>query len=214
MKSFADRLVARGAGQPTGLPLLTPRPAARFEREMVAPAEAETPVGSRKEATPPAAQAPRKSSPVPIQAHHAAKPAPAHPAEVGDVAATENVIPSPRQTEAAPSAPVATPLSPEPSAQSVATIAMPERSARQEIVAEEAEFQPRQPPLYFDEPPASRVPQSAPLIAPETPAPAISIGRIEVQFLPQEKPVAPQRPEPQRTRGFEAYTRARRGMPR
>lgn len=214
MKSFADRLVARGAGQPTGLPLLTQRPAARFEREMVAPAEAETPVGSREEATPSAAPAPRKSNPAPIQADHAAKPARAHPAERRDVATAENAMPSPRQTDAAPSAPVAATSSPEPSAQSVATVAMPERSARQEAMAGEAEFPARQPPLYFEEPPAGRVTQSAPLIAPETAAPAISIGRIEVQFLPQEKPVAPQRPEPQRTRGFEAYTRARRGLPR
>lgn len=48
----------------------------------------------------------------------------------------------------------------------------------------------------------------------QSPAPAISIGRIEVQFLPQEPRVPAPRPQPQRTRGFEAYARARRGEPR
>jgi hypothetical protein len=47
-----------------------------------------------------------------------------------------------------------------------------------------------------------------------TPAPVISIGRIEVQFLPQEPRVPAARPQPERTRGFAAYTRARRGEPR
>ncbi len=51
----------------------------------------------------------------------------------------------------------------------------------------------------------------------ETPAaPVISIGKIEVQFLPQEpnphRAAEPQ--QQQRTRGFEAYARARRGEPR
>lgn len=47
-----------------------------------------------------------------------------------------------------------------------------------------------------------------------TPAPVISIGRIEVQFLPQEPRVPAARPQPERTRGFAAYARARRGEPR
>jgi hypothetical protein len=48
----------------------------------------------------------------------------------------------------------------------------------------------------------------------DAPPPAISIGKIEVQFLPQEPHVPAPRSEPQRTRGFEAYARARRGEPR
>jgi len=48
----------------------------------------------------------------------------------------------------------------------------------------------------------------------QLPAPAISIGRIEVQFLPQEPRMPAPRPQPQRTRGFDAYARARRGEPR
>ncbi len=45
-------------------------------------------------------------------------------------------------------------------------------------------------------------------------APVISIGKIEVQFLPQESRARAQRPPPERTRGFAAYARARRGEPR
>lgn len=48
----------------------------------------------------------------------------------------------------------------------------------------------------------------------QSPAPSISIGRIEVQFLPQEPRMPAARPQPQRTRGFDAYARARRGEPR
>lgn len=214
MKSFAERLVARGAGRPIGLPLLTPRPAAHFEREMAAPAEAEIPVGSPEEATPSAAPAPRRSNPAPLQADNAVKPSPAHPAARRDAATTEKTTLLPDQAQTAPSAPVAAASSPEPFAQSVATVAMPERSASQEALTGEVERPARQPPLYFDEPHTGRITQSVRLAAPEPAAPAISIGRIEVQFLPQEKPVAPQRPEPQRTRGFEAYSRARRGLPR
>lgn len=46
----------------------------------------------------------------------------------------------------------------------------------------------------------------------QPPVPVVSIGKIEVQFLPQAQHVAP--PQPQRTRGFDAYARARRGEPR
>jgi hypothetical protein len=42
--------------------------------------------------------------------------------------------------------------------------------------------------------------------------PSISIGRIEVQFLPRENPALALAQAP-RTRGFDAYARARRGAP-
>ena len=48
----------------------------------------------------------------------------------------------------------------------------------------------------------------------QSPVPSISIGKIEVQFLPQEPRTPAPRPQPQRTRGFDAYARARRGEPR
>ncbi|MBL8895297.1 MAG: hypothetical protein JNJ53_11885 [Rhizobiales bacterium] len=48
----------------------------------------------------------------------------------------------------------------------------------------------------------------------QPPSPTISIGKIEVQFLPQEPRIPAPRPQPERTRGFDAYARARRGEPR
>ena len=48
----------------------------------------------------------------------------------------------------------------------------------------------------------------------EPPAPVISIGKIEVQFLPREQPMPAPRAQAPRTRGFETYARARRGEPR
>jgi hypothetical protein len=51
-----------------------------------------------------------------------------------------------------------------------------------------------------------------PALAAEHAAPAISIGKIEVQFLPKETPPSSPRTQPQRTRGFHAYDRARRGL--
>jgi hypothetical protein len=47
-----------------------------------------------------------------------------------------------------------------------------------------------------------------------TPPPQISIGRIDVQFLPPVSPPVAQRPVVQRTRGFDAYANARRGLVR
>lgn len=44
--------------------------------------------------------------------------------------------------------------------------------------------------------------------------PAISIGKIEVRFIEPQPPVTAARQAPQRTRGFDAYARARRGEPR
>ncbi len=51
-----------------------------------------------------------------------------------------------------------------------------------------------------------------PIPAPQTPAPVtVTIGRIEGEIAPSPPPPAA-RPEPVRTRGFDAYTRARRGQ--
>jgi hypothetical protein len=56
------------------------------------------------------------------------------------------------------------------------------------------------------------VPSSPPASREEQGGPAISIGKIEVQFLPKETPPGLSRAQPQRTRGFHAYNRARRGL--
>ena len=49
----------------------------------------------------------------------------------------------------------------------------------------------------------------------ESPAPAsVTIGRIDVQFVPQDLPKPAPPPRAERSRGFETYARARRGQPR
>lgn len=48
----------------------------------------------------------------------------------------------------------------------------------------------------------------------EQPTPSISIGKIEVQFLPANIPAPILSPDPVGNRGFDSYARARRGQPR
>lgn len=63
--------------------------------------------------------------------------------------------------------------------------------------------------------PATEPPVAKPHAPVESAAPpAITIGKIEVQFLPQESHAPASRTLPERTRGFAAYARARRGEPR
>jgi hypothetical protein len=50
------------------------------------------------------------------------------------------------------------------------------------------------------------------MAAEERSEPAISIGKIEVHFLPKEAPLGAPKAQPQRTHGFHAYARARRGQ--
>jgi hypothetical protein len=92
---------------------------------------------------------------------------------------------------------------------------IPERAVHTELAASPPA---RQPPNEHISPPmpthqTRSTPAAREVEAQPAPAPVISIGKIEVQFLPQEPRVAP-RPQPQRTRGFDAYARARRGEPR
>ena len=56
------------------------------------------------------------------------------------------------------------------------------------------------------------VPETRSTAAKERSEPAISIGKIEVQFLPREAPLGAPKTQPQRTHGFHAYARARRGQ--
>lgn len=215
MSGFAQRLVARGAGRPTGLPLLLPRPATRFEYEPVAPVDSEVPAEAPADGPPPVAKVARKPDSGPAREDAPSKPA--KPA--GREAGAESGNMGPTATAPQPSH-AALPPGRAPSAASIVpdarermpgaiseTTALPGEPA----VDEAPEAAP--PPLFFIEPsaPLARTP---PQIERAPPPPTISIGRIDVQFLPQDRPVAPPRPEPQRTRGFEAYARARRGMPR
>lgn len=214
MSGFAERLVARGAGRPTGLPLLTPRPAARFERELVAPVDTETPVEPPTEGPQPAATAARKSESVPARGE--AQTNPGKPAEGEADKKTSRTEPgsSPPQPSAAarPLTPAPSPASPATDVDDRITAAKPGPAALRQKPAEDETSGPP-PPLFFEEPRAPIV-RTIPQIERTPAAPTISIGRIDVQFLPQDRPTVQPRPEPQRTRGFEAYARARRGQPR
>jgi hypothetical protein len=56
------------------------------------------------------------------------------------------------------------------------------------------------------------VPETRLMAAEERSEPAISIGKIEVHFLPKEAPLGAPKAQSQRTHGFHAYARARRGQ--
>ncbi|QIG49838.1 hypothetical protein G5V57_20210 [Nordella sp. HKS 07] len=213
MSGFAERWVARAAGRPTGLPLLTPRPAARFEREMTTPVDTEVPAERPSEEPHPAATADRALAAAP----------PTREAQEGPGKSIEREAEletsKARPVSSAPQLPhtamaVSRVQPPPPPAtespdQGSAKKSEPD-SVRQKPMDDEAV---ELPPLFFEEPRAA-IMGAIPQIERAPPPPTISIGRIDVQFLPQERPVAPARSEAQRTRGFEAYARARRGMPR
>lgn len=217
MTTFADRLISRGAGQPAGLPLLKPRPAARFEREMNPSVETEVP------GQPPVTETTRTSAtPRGISASRPAMTETSRPPVLRTLDLQEErtkaegaLLPaSPRKSaEAAPARKpdIVSPREAEP--RETLEPAIPESAEPPQSPSERGEAARPRPPMFFDEPsitPALSAlpPEPAPTL------PSISIGRIDVQFLPQERPVLAQRPEPQRTRGFETYARARRGQPR
>jgi hypothetical protein len=215
MTNFADRLIARGTGRPAGLPLLKARPAARFEQEMIPQLEAGTPEAQRveKSTRPPAA--PRKINPTPAKdarQTHSAEPAlPDEGVKIDGIHAPASdplAPPAPPSLRAAPaSRRVSEMLAQSEAPESESPIADPPAIERPEVPRD-------QRPMFFDVPPIVHKATAAPTIE-STPAPPnISIGRIDVQFLPQERPTAPARPQPQRTRGFDTYARARRGEPR
>jgi hypothetical protein len=253
MSNFAQRLVARGAGQPLGqgVAVLTPRPLTRFEPQPIAENQlqtAEIPVSPRRQPDSPTV-GPMTGSYVTgrdqIEASTTklsdARPAPLGEAErptVDAARASDAAVPPLRQqmAHAMPST---------AQHQSVPLIPGHEEHAdRHEQAgplasAKLAVEQPErpQPPGFNDDADAPPVvePSQNPVTErtpPTTPArtamaaddreregqqplsPMISIGRIEVQFLPQQQPMPAPRLQPQRTRGFDAYARARRGEPR
>lgn len=215
MTNFADRLIARGAGQPAGLPLLKARPAARFEQEMSPSVDAETPGGQR--VTTPAQHAAtfRKTNPASVK--DAGQPRPDEPAlPIEDVKvdgarppASEVLSPPARNTPKA-----ATASRQESEAVEPSEAPGSEPAASRPLSIEHPDVPRDQRPMFFDVPPMSPMAVAAPLLESAPPPPNISIGRIDVQFLPQERPTTPVRPQPQRTRGFDSYARARRGEPR
>lgn len=215
MTNFADRLIARGAGQPAGIPLLKARPAARFEQETSPSVEAEAPGEQRveKSAQPPAAS--RKINPAPAKdARQAHSTELALPDEDVKIDRTRPPAANPLASPAplTPRAVTASRRASEKLEQSETPESDPPMVRPPAI--EHPEVPRDQRPMFFDVPPIGQVAAAQPPVESAPPPPSISIGRIDVQFLPPERPVAPIRPQPQRTRGFDTYARARRGEPR
>jgi hypothetical protein len=227
MTGFAQRLVARSAGQPTGLPLLMQRPASRFETSeppvLDEVTETKAPVldeVAQTRAPVAAIRVTRRASDV-VQAPAAGQPqdrpgeSPGHEALDDGISARrpQSEAPSSKSRAAPPDQALPMASLPSPVRANVET----QHPAKETPVsanitrvaesfparADRAMPMPRIPGVTVDDAKAER-----------PAAPAISIGRIEVQFIAADKPVAAPRPEPQRTRGFDAYTRARRGVPR
>ena len=218
MTGFAHRLVARSAGRPTGLPLLMPRPASRFETseapeldevtETRAPAQISRPSSDLSDAR--IAERP--------QGRPAESPGVEPPQDEGSMTAQrlQSDVPPPRGKTAPPDQilPPASSQSPErvhvepqqrghPARETPVPANISRMAERFAALADQAMATPPPPSMTAD---AARAERPA--------TPQISIGRIEVQFLAPEKPTAAPRAEPQPTRGFDAYARARRGMPR
>jgi len=218
MTNFADRLIARGAGQPAGLPLLKARPAARFEQEMSPAVEAETPGEQRFEKPAQPSAASRKTSPAPPRAKEKRQTRSTEPALPVEGVKADGVRPPPA-SEPLSSPPRSSPRAMMASQQESESLEQPEAPGSEPRMSrplsiEHPEVPHHQRPMFFDVPPMAPIVTAAPPVATAPPPPAISIGRIDVQFLPPERPAAPARPQPQRTRGFDTYARARRGEPR
>lgn len=217
MTNFADRLIARGAGQPTGFPLLKARPAACFEQEMTPQIEAEPPAEHRSETPAPPSSVLRKASPTPVtikETRQARSDEPVAPADgvMRDVRPPPASPPLSSPARSLPRTRKTSPREAEKPEQSEAPGAQPPTSRPLSI--EHPEIPHDQRPMFFDLPPIAPIATVMPPAESAPPPPNISIGRIDVQFLPPERPAAPARPEPRRTRGFDTYARARRGEPR
>lgn len=218
MTNFADRLIARGAGQPAGLPLLKARPAARFEQEMSPAVEAETPGEPRLEKPAQSSVAARKNNPAPPRAKEKRQTHSTEPALPVEGVKADGVR-SPPASEPLSSPPRSSPRAMMASQKESESLEQPEAPGSEPPIArplstEHPEVRRDQRPMFFDVPPIAPLVVAPPSAESAPPPPAISIGRIDVQFLPQERPAAPARPQPQRTRGFDTYARARRGEPR
>jgi hypothetical protein len=238
MSNFAERLVARSTGRAAdaGVPLLMPRPVARFEPAGGPGAPGEglledtgTVASGTGEALPdgtdPRAEAHlrdadvsvertdrRRSAIRPTVAAEEAFRRPLSPSDVSSTTARGDRVISP---------PAAGAAQPTPEAGEPAAMPVVRRQAGGDNVEEDVEPQARR---HARSVVASRQlamgPAMRDAIAANPPpppveeqgGPAISIGKIEVQFLPKETPPGLPRTQPQRTRGFHAYDRARRGL--
>lgn len=235
MSNFAERLVARSTGRAAdaGVPLLMPRPVARFEPTGGLGASGETLLedtgtvsaghadtllnGSEPKAEPHFRDADDSkgrtnrsasaSQPVAAPRDAFGQPLPSGHA-VLNRGPGDHIVSQP-SAEADPSASGADEQSAMPARYrqpdgrdaSPSVEAMPSPLAKGVIASSD----PVTPPTFDD----VIVPNVPPVV--EQGGPAISIGKIEVQFLPKEKPSGLPRVQPQRTRGFHTYDRARRG---
>jgi hypothetical protein len=231
MSGFAERLVARSAGTPAaGISVLAPRPVSPFEptagieiegmSEAVSPA---IPPGISLETEPmPIAAATAYESQMSPGAAPTIFALPAQdstpiPPDRGDaggsVAATETDRAQARETrrediayrKANTEVVVRTAVAQAPAARSLPP-AVSDRSGEIELAhSGQSSAFPVVPIMPTELESTAKA---------EPAAPMISIGKIEVQFLPQETHIQPARAAPERTRGFAAYARARRGEPR
>jgi hypothetical protein len=237
MSNFAERLVARSAGRAAdaGIPLLMPRPVARFEPTgLGGPGEglgedtvmiSSGPADASPDGAYPAAGAPLRNVDASVERTDrpgaAIRPAGAagdalrRPLPPGDASSNrgrDDRALSPPAAGAAASTPEAgDPVAmrdarPQPGGHDIRTDVEPQtpRPARAVIASEEATTAP----AIRD----TTMPSSPPASLEEQGGPVISIGKIEVQFLPKQTPPGLSRVQPQRTRGFHAYDRARRGL--
>jgi hypothetical protein len=237
MSNFAERLVARSTGRALDpVSLLTPRPPARFEQsgglgapgegplqnlDMSSPDSAQPDVGVPRAGTAPrdvmasAERADRRESVSPsTSTPDEALGHPLHQSHPSSNAGRDDRDGYPHaasagETTIATSAPVANRAMPGFGHQPVSgglgqnlehEMARPGSSAV-------ARIEPAIGPTGRD-----MVPETRLLAAEERSEPAISIGKIEVHFLPKEAPLGVPKAQPQRTHGFHAYARARRGQ--
>jgi hypothetical protein len=241
MSNFADRLLARSVGAPLGpgLSLLAPRPVSRFEAGSAFEVEtaSETSIERADERVAARPIDPMHANEMERRAANGsstAMPAVRHGADPAEAGSPAPSAPVADQTPRSPIARLETAaIRPETwtakthLAEPTPDVDAPKaRPIEQEVPDFERDpmEQPMAPsPARLDRfdggvDPGARMASlpAAPKreASAEPPPPAISIGKIEVQFLPEEtrKSVSPS--PPQRTRGFEAYARARRGVPR
>ena len=241
MSNFAERLAARAGGADPGLAVLAPRPTSRFETSQSG--DLEVGDGFIVGNPPPGDNVGAPMAPPAEERPPAAATLFEHPQaveELGDQQRTPSRTPDfplerPDRLEAARADPATSDQANRPShipkqVRAETVITRDETISRQAPADGEGKRRIEPPPVAaamietrekMGEAPISiAAPRRRETIAAwdqaESPAPdpQITIGKIEVQFLPQEPRPAAARAAPERTRGFVAYARARRGQPR
>lgn len=236
MSNFAERLVARSAGAPPGpgISVLTLRPASRFEPATALDIETEAAPATADIATT-MRPGPHLETAREIASFISQDPAeadvrkPAGNRETAIPAPPDDMIRRPGHTEPIVRIETQKGVAPVPPSGAKETVPKPIRTkpdASNDLAKSRDASQTREPAealrpeipwrSFNSEPTSSQTPHMPAIREADSGrplAPVISIGKIEVQFLPQEPRLATM-PQPQRTRGFEAYARARRGEPR